>query len=171
MNMMKNVAPRKDAMTKQGYYNPVFPEKYGSEDKRIIYRSSLEFKFCKTCDESPKIIKWVSEPFFIPYEHPFKKFPNGKRKICRYYPDYYLEMKLKSGQIYKIVVEVKPLGMLQKPSQPSKYASQNQLRNYNRKLQTVIINLAKYQAAKKWCVTKGIDQYMFVTEAFFESLR
>ena len=170
-NMMKKVGPNKNGLTKQGYYTLLHPEKYALEDKRIIYRSSLEFRFCKICDTSTKVIKWASEPFFIQYQHPFKKskFDKKKPKTCKYYPDFYVEL-LHKGEVVKYVIEVKPISMLVKPPALSKYASQNQILNYNRKLQTVIINHAKKNAAQKYCNDRQV-KYIFITESYFDNFK
>ena len=91
MNKMKSVGPDKNSQYEQDFFVPKNPEKYKSLIKKIIYRSSLERKFCEFCDKTPKVIGWVSEPFSIPYIHPFEKDINDRPKVCNYYVDYYME--------------------------------------------------------------------------------
>ena len=63
---IKNVKPTKNSGFNQGYFNPVYPEKYAGKPP-IIYRSSWELKFMKMCDNREDIVKWSSEPVEIKY--------------------------------------------------------------------------------------------------------
>lgn len=149
-----------------GYFtNLRNPQKYVAADKTIIYRSGMEYKFCVLCDTDKRILEWASEPFHIPYWHPIKK------RRAKYYPDYYIKVLQKDGSIKTIIVEVKPAELTpQKLKKPSKYASRKTINNYNKKLQQIAVNTAKYKAAKEYCAKRGAE-YMFVTESFFNSFR
>lgn len=154
--------PRKNAWCQNtGYYPLKNPDKYINSDKRVIYRSKMELKFCANCDENPKIIRWASEEEFmaIQYIHPLKQ------KISKYYPDYYVEVQTKDG-IKKYMVEVKPRDMLKKPPPLHPNATRKQIINRNKKLANIATNLAKNRAASEWCKKRGI-QYIFLTETFF----
>lgn len=165
-NKMKSVGPDPNSPYDQGLYIPQNPSKYKSLEKKIIYRSSLERKFCEFCDLSPKVIGWASEAFSIPYLHPFKKDNNGKNITNNYYPDYYMEIQLNDGTIDHYVVEVKPISMIVRPPLLRKNASQSQKSSYNYKLKAIIINRTKANAAEQWCKKRGW-KFTFITEQFF----
>ena len=78
-------------------YKPSHPEKYLGNSNNIICRSSWERQFCRYCDVNPNIVKWASEEFSIPYISPVDGRPH------RYYPDFLIEVKEKSGKLKKYV--------------------------------------------------------------------
>ncbi len=166
MNYKSRNKPSNPFTKNTGYFtNLKNPNKYIGTDKTIIYRSKMEYKFCVICDTDKRILEWASEPFYILYWHPFKK------RKSRYYIDYYCKILQKDGSIKTIIVEVKPSTLTpQKLKKPSKYASKKTVKNYNSKLQQIIVNTAKYKAAKAYCATRGAE-YIFITESFFNSFR
>ena len=158
---------------KQGYIKSLRnPEKHMgglkvfNNKSNIIYRSSLEFKACLTFDESPKVIRWASEPDSTPF--PIRYFDPFQQKWKNYYPDMFVEM-LVNGNIIKYVVEIKPLAMLMKPAPLNRFASKKQITAYNAKLRQIIRNLEKKKAAEKFCAERGLV-YLILTEKFFENL-
>ncbi len=158
---IKDLKPHNSSFSKnlmQGYFTPKNKEKYAGK-LPIIYRSSLEYKFCITCDEEPKILKWSSESLAIPYHNPIE----GKTR--NYYPDYCIQL-LKNGRISDLIIEVKAGIMLQKPEKPKLKATKQSIRNYNFRLKSYIINMVKRQAAEAYCSERGM-KYMFLTESFF----
>ena len=56
----------------------------------------------KYCDSTPSILEWGSEEIAIPYRSPIDN------KSHRYYPDFYIKVREKSGKISKYIVEIKP---------------------------------------------------------------
>lgn len=153
---------------RQGYYKPANPEKYIGDIKAIIYRSGMELRFCKLMDTSKRITRWTSEPDVSPF--PIRYFNPIKGKMSNYYPDYVIEAIQKDRSLKKMVIEVKPLEMLQRPKRFSKFANRKTIKNYNNKLQAYIINMAKYKASIKFCKELSIN-YVFITESFFDSFR
>ena len=109
MQTIKDLKPKKNGPFKQGYYEPINPDKYKTNTKRIIYRSSWEFKLCRWFDLTPEVIEWASEPLSIKY------FFTLDNKMHTYYPDFYFAFKKPDGTIIKYIVEVKPTEQLQKP--------------------------------------------------------
>ena len=83
MSGIKELKPKRDSQFKQGYYIPSYPQKYETNTKQIIYRSSWEYKLCKWLDLTPEVIEWASEPGAIKYFYTLDK------KIHTYYPDFY----------------------------------------------------------------------------------
>lgn len=165
--------PRPDSPYDQGYFKPQNPIKYISRDKRIIYRSSLEKKFCETCDKDPNILEWGSEMIRIPYT--FKDF-NAKTgqiqvKTLGYYPDYIIKVLTKSGEKKKYLVEVKAAAFLKCPPNISKNASRKTKISYIKKKRIYLQNKAKAIAAQEWCKKQSHEiNYIFLTEKFFSGI-
>ena len=87
-------------MAYSGVYKPTHPQKYKGNPTRIIYRSLWERKFMYFCDHNDSIIEWGSEEVIIPY-----KCPTDGR-VHRYYPDFYIKVKDKTGRYQKYIIEV-----------------------------------------------------------------
>ena len=75
----------------QGFYKPRNPKKYLGDPNNIVYRSGWELKFCEYLDLNTSVISWGSEELSIKYYNPVKK------RIARYYPDFYMEYIDKSN--------------------------------------------------------------------------
>jgi hypothetical protein len=91
-------------------------------------------------DEHQGVEKWASESIQIPYRDPL----TGKYTI--YVPDFFITYVDKNGAKHAEVVEVKP-------------ASQTLLANVGKSVynqQQYVKNLAKWEAATKWCKQQGI---------------
>jgi hypothetical protein len=111
------------------------------------YRSGWELTFMTFCDNNDSILYWASEPFKIPYRHPF----TGKQTI--YVPDFFVVYQTNRGQQVAEIVEIKP-----------KKQSIIESKRANAKLQaTVAINHAKWAAAKAYCKAQGIA-FRVITE-------
>lgn len=111
------------------------------------YRSGWELTFMTFCDNNDHILYWASEPFRIPYRHPF----TGKMTI--YVPDFLVVYQNKRGQQITEMVEIKP-----------KKQSIIESKRANMKTQqTVAINHAKWAAAKAYCKMNGIA-FRVITE-------
>lgn len=99
-NFIKHLKPRKNSKYHQGMYDPNQLSKYYNSCKNepVIYRSGLEQKFIRFCENSTSIAKWASEPIKIPY------FNRLNKKQQNYYPDYIIEnlvgFKLESSSLY-----------------------------------------------------------------------
>jgi hypothetical protein len=137
---IKNLKPNSKSGFRQGYYNPMNPQKYIANGP-IIYRSSWEKKFCHWCDHNPDVISWVSEPFSIKYYNILDK------KFHNYFPDFYIKMK-KDGVIEEYLVEIKPKSQLKKP-EPPKRNSKKAMENFKYGYETFVRNLCKTDALNK----------------------
>jgi hypothetical protein len=102
MKTNKNNLPKKNSRTKNGYYKPIFPEKYVGDLNKIIYRSDWERKFMSFMDRHPDVVNWSSEPEpGIPYLDPISM------RERTYFPDFLMKRKTESGfEIF--LIEVKP---------------------------------------------------------------
>jgi len=123
----------------QGRFEMKNPDKYVGT-KTPLARSSWEFVFMRMLDEHQGVEKWASESIQIPYRDPL----TGKYTI--YVPDFFITYVDKNGAKHAEVVEVKP-------------ASQTLLENVGKSVynqQQYIKNMAKWEAATKWCKQQGI---------------
>jgi hypothetical protein len=123
----------------QGRFEMKNPDKYVGT-KTPLARSSWEFVFMRMLDEHQGVEKWASESIQIPYRDPL----TGKYTI--YVPDFFITYVDKNGAKHAEVVEVKP-------------ASQTLLANVGKSVynqQQYVKNMAKWEAATKWCKQQGI---------------
>ncbi len=146
-----------------GKFIPINKEKYVGEYP-IIYRSSLELRFCKICDENSSILYWTSEPnkspFPIRYHHPVEDRP------ASYYPDYLIYKRDQNGNIQKLIIEIKPEALTLMPPKPANNATLKTRRNYVKRCQMILVNLTKKEAAEKFAAHYGLV-YMFFHERNF----
>ena len=138
-----------------------YPERMIAENKLCTMRSSWETKFVtKFLDYRNDVIEWTSENFFIPYFYPVDK------QLHRYFPDFLAKMQDKDGNIFELLIEIKPYTETQKPTIPKK-----QSKAYIERCNTFIKNICKWEAAKKWCESekqKGRNiRFTLITEKDF----
>ena len=133
-------------------YKPSHPEKYLGNSNNIICRSSWERQFCRYCDVNPNIVKWASEEFSIPYISPV----DGRRH--RYYPDFLIEVKEKSGKLKKYVIEIKPKKQTLPPIKKKRVT-----KGFITEAKTYAVNQAKWKAAVDFCKDNLIE-FKIITE-------
>ena len=129
----------------QGKFQPQHPEKYVGI-KTPTYRSSWEFVFMQFCDNNPNILQWASEAVRINYKNPL----TGKNTI--YVPDFLITYVDASGGQKAEIIEVKP----------RKEITLEGAKNI-RDQASAILNMAKWEAARRWCAANGL-QFRVVTE-------
>jgi len=130
-----------DSGYRQGKFRPSKPEKYKGDPTNIVYRSSYELKFMQYCDLTESVNEWRSEEFFIPYISPLDN------KVHRYFPDFFVKYKDKTGENRTLVVEIKPQKDLNMPEQNPK----RKTKSWAYKVKTWAVNQAKWKAAKEFC--------------------
>tara|TARA_B100001287_G_scaffold195446_1_gene165315 strand:+ start:1993 stop:2430 length:438 start_codon:yes stop_codon:yes gene_type:complete len=130
----------------QGKYNLKNADKYVGK-KTPTYRSSWEFHFMKFCDENPAISAWASEAIKIPYRSPL----TGKPTV--YVPDFFIQYKDKKGAHKVELIEIKP----------SSQALRESLGKNKQNQASYVLNMAKWEAAGKYCKSKGIG-FRVITE-------
>ena len=128
-------------MSYSGKFRPSNYLKYKGDPTNIIYRSLWELKFMNYCDKNENILEWGSEEFFIPYRSP------KDNKIRRYFPDFYIKFKERTGKIKRMVVEIKPYKQTQEPNMNPK----KKTKNWMNEVVTYGVNKAKWKAAKEFC--------------------
>lgn len=142
--------------TQKGVYIPKHPEKWtvsgrGLGEGKIVYRSSWERMFMAWADNHPNVYKIASEEVVIPYRSPI----DGQ--IHRYYVDFVIELKDKDGNIVRKLIEIKPSAQTKRPRK------RKSERDYINECKTYAVNLAKWEAAKKWAKKHGMD-FVIITE-------
>jgi hypothetical protein len=161
--------PNKAGKYKQGYYQPIYENKYIANTQQIVYRSSLEYKFCIYADKSDKVVRWGSEVVSIPYKNiEYDEYGNQKLVDRTYHVDFYMEVKsiLDPNLIERWVIEVKPHDEFQRiengtpPERPEKITDKS-LKNWEYSLKEYIKNTQKWKYAKEWCRQRGMFFYVF----------
>lgn len=134
---------------RQGIFTPKNKDKFlGS---KAVYRSGLELKFMRFCDNNPNVIKWGSENIVVPYVSPID------RKVHRYFVDNFVVIK-EGNILKKYLIEIKPSKQTQPPT--TKYKKKEHL-IYEQAMYTV--NQAKWAAARDFCKKKGLE-FLIITE-------
>jgi len=160
MNSIKRVLPTNKNYY-QGYYNPVYPEKYLGDVTSIIYRSSYEYKFMVYCDKNDKIIQWSSEPVGIKYVNPIDE------KTHNYFIDFYIKIINSNGILESVLIEIKPESQISAPIYEAKRHTLNKVKNYNYAMKMYIQNIAKWKAAKEYAESRNM-KFMVITEKFLK---
>jgi hypothetical protein len=142
---------------KQGTYRPRNPEKYKGTTP-IIYRSSLELKYCQICDLNEKVLSWGSESVVVPYVSP----KDGK--VHRYFVDFVMHLK-EGSNIGKYLVEIKPDKFTRAPVATPRKKPKTLLFE---KVQYAV-NISKWEAAEAWAKKKGY-KFVVLTEKDLKKL-
>ena len=139
-------------MAYSGLYKPLYPKKYRGNPSRIDYRSLWEKKYMKYCDHTASILEWGSEEIIIPYRSPIDN------RVHRYYPDFYIKVREKSGKISKYIVEIKPKKQTKPP-----YGKDKRTAAYKKEALTFAKNRAKWNAAEEFCDDRQM-KFLILTE-------
>ena len=129
----------------QGIFTPKNPEKYVGAGS-IKFRSSWEFAFMTQLDNHPGVLQWASESIRIPYINPV----TGKQTI--YVPDFFVYSQDAHGQNHGDIIEIKP----------KKETTLESAKSQRDKIM-VVINMAKWAAARAFCSKQGLT-FKIVTE-------
>ncbi len=123
----------------QGKFEMKNPDKYVGK-RTPLARSSWEFIFMRMLDEHQGVQSWASESIQIPYRDPL----TGRQTI--YVPDFFIVYVDKNGSKHAELVEVKPENQTKLESVGKSAFNQAQY----------VKNMAKWEAANKWCKQQGI---------------
>jgi hypothetical protein len=137
----------------QDFFKPSNPEKYIGNINEIVYRSSYELKAFHWCDSHPDILQWSSETITIKY------FDPTTNKTRRYFPDLYIKMREQDGEIKRYIIEIKP----KRQTVPPRNSPKKRTKTYINETKTYAKNLAKWQAAEKFCMDNSLI-FKIVTE-------
>lgn len=137
----------------KGKYIPKNPEKYIGDPTDIVYRSRWELMVMNAFDDLPAVLRWGSEELIIPY------FWKGDGKNHRYFTDFCIIIKTKTGAIRKVVIEVKPYAQTIEPvNKPGK-----KRKSLIYEIETYSKNSAKWEAAREYCRKHGMH-FLIITE-------
>ena len=146
---------------RKGTYSPLFPDKclnlvkFG---KKPTFRSKWEATCFRALDTNAIVVRWGSElpDCMVEYIKPTDGIKH------RYFPDLYVEIIDRDGNIGKWVVEVKPLSECAPPV-PPKRKTATSTQQYAIKQATWLTNEAKWKVAKIECAKRGW-RFMVATE-------
>lgn len=138
-------------MAYSGKYTPKNPNKYKGNINNIIWRSTWELRLLKWLDENTSVIEYASEEIVIPYRSPI----DGK--IHKYYIDFYVKVRNKNNEIKVYLIEVKPHNQTLPPKK------KRNTQKYLKEINTYMINLAKWEAAKKFAEKNNVE-FLVLTE-------
>ena len=144
--------PSKYQNYKQGVFNVQHKIKYVGTYP-VLYRSSLELKFMRFCDNSSNVVKWSSESNIIPYQNPL----DGK--IHKYFCDNMIILKDVKNKEHTFLIEIKPKRKTQPPTESRHKSSTTIIREKT----DWIKNSAKWRAAEQYAAKKGI-KFIILTE-------
>lgn len=147
----------KEVDYKQGRFKPRNPDKYNGNHCEIYYRSSYELKFMQYCDLNESILSYQSEEFCIPYISPI----DGK--YHRYFPDFFIKFKDKTGVVRKAIIEIKPEKDLKEPEKNPK----RKTKSWAYRVKTWAVNQQKWSAAQKYCEERGWEFKIFTEKQLF----
>jgi hypothetical protein len=102
-------------------------------------------------DDNPNVIWWASEELIIKYRSPIDQ------RIHRYFPDFIVRLKQKTGIESTVVIEIKPHKQTIKPVQKRK------TKRYLQEAATYAVNQEKWRAADLFCKEHGW-QFKVLTE-------
>ena len=139
-------------MAYSGRFRPTNITKYRGDHRNIIYRSLWERKFMKYCDRNNNILEWGSEEVIIPYRSPLDN------RIHRYFPDFYIKLKDRSGSLQKYIIEIKPKKQCKEP-----VIQRVKTRKYIREVMEYTKNQAKWNAATTFCKDRMME-FKILTE-------
>lgn len=138
--------------TYKGKFRSKNPGKYKGDINNIVYRSLWELRFMKWCDLNDSVQEWGSETVIVPYVSPVDRKPH------RYYVDFYIKVKNKTGNIQKYLIEIKPERFTKPPEIP-----QRKTKKFIDEVFQYGVNEAKWKAAFEFCQDRNM-KFMVLTE-------
>lgn len=142
---MGSLGLKRDRRFKQGIFKPENPSKVIGNNP-IIYRSSIERKFCKFCDTNPNVLKWSSEEIVIPY------YDTVSKKNRKYYVDNFVMIKEKDT-VKKYLIELKDIKETREPVK--KRGKRKTTLLYEQ--MTYQTNLCKWKKAVEFCKNHNLE--------------
>ena len=139
-------------MSYSGKFKPSNTNKYKGDPTNIIYMSLWERKFMVWCDNNENVLEWGSEDIIIPYRSPVDN------RVHRYFPDFYVKTRTRTGKLSKNIIEVKPFVQTQEPKRKKRVT-----KKYLSEVKTFVINDAKWKAADEYCKDRRMN-FIILTE-------
>lgn len=104
------------------------------------------------CDKNENVLEWGSEEIVIPYISPVDN------RVHRYFPDFYVRARTRSGGIEKYIIEVKPKSQTKPPTKQKRIT-----RRFITEVKTYAVNEAKWKAAREYCADRRME-FLILTE-------
>ena len=104
------------------------------------------------CDKNENVLEWGSEEIVIPYVSPVDN------RVHRYFPDFYVRARTRSGRTQRFIVEVKPKSQTAPPKRKGRVT-----KRYLSEVKTYAVNDAKWKAAREYCNDRKME-FMILTE-------
>jgi hypothetical protein len=136
---------QKNSKYRQGYYKCRNIEKLIGHDVPM-YRSGIELEFMKFCDTNPKVVRWGSENYQVPYYDPIK------RKNRLYFVDNYVEI-LEGNIVKKYLIELKDHKETKKPDPRAKKKKATLVLEQS----TWVTNNAKWKTTIQFCKKNNME--------------
>ena len=140
----------------QGKFKPKHPEKYKGNPTNIFYRSSWEFSLMHRFDSDSNVEWWNSEEVKIPYNDPTRSHHG------MYHPDFLVKYRV-PNQLE--MIEVKP----RKQTVPPQGNVSD--KKFIKEALTYAKNIAKWEAAKRYCAKRGINFKIITEDHLFKNGR
>lgn len=103
-------------------------------------------------DAHPDVLEWNSEELVIPYRSPV----DGK--VHRYFPDFWVKRRSRTGELEQVIIEVKPRAQCLPPNPRIR-----KTRKFLKEAATYAVNQAKWEAAESYCNGRGW-KFLVLTE-------
>jgi len=127
-------------MAYSGKFSPKNPNKYLGDPTNIWYRSLWERRVMVHLDCDQNVLHWSSEEIIIQYLSPVDN------RWHRYFPDFFVRVKNRTGVSEAMILEVKPKSQARPPVKKSKIT-----RRYITEVMQWGVNEAKWKAAVEYC--------------------
>jgi hypothetical protein len=79
-------------------------------------------------------------------------------RVHRYFPDFYVKTRTRTGKLSKNIIEVKPFVQTQEPKRKKRVT-----KKYLSEVKTFVINDAKWKAADEYCKDRRMN-FIILTE-------
>jgi hypothetical protein len=139
-------------MAYSGKFVPKNTNKYLGDPTKVFYRSLWERRVMVYLDENTTVVGWSSEEIIIPYLSPVDN------RVHRYFPDFFVRVKNKTGLIEGIILEVKPAAQTVPPK-----VNKRVTKRIIQEVMTYGVNEAKWKAAVEYCKDRNW-KFKLVTE-------
>ena len=104
------------------------------------------------CDKNENVLEWGSEEIIIPYVSPVDN------RVHRYFPDFYVRARTRTGRAQRFIIEVKPSKQTIPPKKQKRVT-----KKFLNEVKTYAVNDAKWKAARDYCADRKME-FMILTE-------
>ncbi len=104
------------------------------------------------CDKNENVLEWGSEEIVIPYVSPVDN------RVHRYFPDFYVRARTRTGRSQRFIIEVKPSKQTVPPKKQKRVT-----KRFLNEVKTYAVNDAKWKAAREYCADRKME-FKILTE-------